>query len=110
MKAPVAVSPNQLELVVLGAQGIEGERVSDVEEAPLELLSGSWTVRGSGAWRSQEPIVVLEGRSMVFALKALTRNTKVYGHPVLVLSDSLSIVLAQSKGRSSTAGVGRICR
>ena len=43
-------------------------------------------------------------------LKHFVRNLKNHGHRLLLLSDSMSAVMALSKGRSSAAGLTRICR
>ena len=64
----------------------------------------------SEKWDVEEPVVILEARSAVFAVRNLLRRPECRGCRVLILCDSLSVVMAVSKGRSSSRGLQRAAR
>ena len=91
------------------------ERADDEDDGPVprvpdEILKGQWKVLSSGGWDREEAMVVLEGRSVVHAIKHICRSTSNQHHRHLILSDNLSAVLALMKGRSSSRGLLRVCR
>ena len=81
-----------------------------VPELDVEFLAGPWTRVESRPWIRHEHIVILEGRALVWAVQHLARSSRNHGCRHLLLSDSMSCVLALTKGRGSSSGMNRICR
>ena len=81
-----------------------------VREVPLGFIGEDWSKVDSCKWNRVEGIPTLEGRAVVWVLQHLGRSSKNLGCRHLILSDSMSVVLALSKGRSSTRPMNRICR
>ena len=79
-------------------------------EVPLDFLRGKWTQVDGAAWDRVESIPALEGRAIVWLAQHLGRSQKNFGKRHLVLTDSMTMCLAISKGRSSTPSINRICR
>ncbi len=79
-------------------------------EVDLEFIGESWTEVEGSRWDRVEPIPILEGRALVWLLQHLARSQRNLGKKHLVLSDSMSAILAISKGRSSTSSMNRVCR
>ena len=75
-----------------------------------EVWGEGWHFVSSHPWSRSEPQVVLEGRSMVFAVKHTARNCRAFGKRHLFLGESMAPILAVSKGRSSCPGMLRVCR
>ena len=67
-------------------------------------------VVSSGNWSRAEPISILEGRSLVHGLRSVLRRVGSQKSRMLMLSDSMTAILALSKGRSSSSGMLRVCR
>lgn len=88
----------------------ESTRASDFEEVPMSFIGEDWKKVDSSSWDRTEPIPILEGRCVVWLLQHLSRSQKNLGKKHLVLTDSMSVVLALTKGRSSTRSMNRICR
>ncbi|CAK0839605.1 unnamed protein product, partial [Prorocentrum cordatum] len=82
-------------------------KVPEVEE---ELYGGRWQVVSSGGWARSEKIIVLEGRALVHSLRHALRDSKSFGKRILFLCDSMGLVCAMEKGRSSAGGVLRVAR
>eukprot|EP00971_Amphidinium_carterae_P344975 6485680-Amphidinium_carterae.1 len=80
------------------------------EHVPREVINGTWSVVSSNRWHRSEHIVVLEGRSLVHALKHLLRGKSALDHNHVFLTDSLVCAGCLSKGRSSSSGLCRIAR
>eukprot|EP00971_Amphidinium_carterae_P168336 3335613-Amphidinium_carterae.1 len=78
-------------------------------ELPVELLLGPWKVAFKGVWRRTEPMVVLEARCALLAVKHLVRSSSNFNKRVLVVSDSIAACAAISKGRSATHPLLGIC-
>lgn len=93
-------APRQLECLGRG----------DYLEVPLDFIGNNWTKVDGAKWDRVEPIPVLEGRSVVWLLQHLARSQKNLGRKHLVLSDSMSVTLALTKGRSSSSPMNRVCR
>ena len=81
-----------------------------VPELDVEFLNSEWTRVESRAWDRQEHIVTLEGRALVWAVQHLARSVNNHEKRHLLLSDSMSCVLALTKGRGGSSGMNRICR
>ena len=61
-------------------------------------------------WGRAESIPVLEGRAAFWGLRHHCRKLANHNKKVLLLTDSMSAILAFGKGRSSAIGLGSICR
>ena len=81
-----------------------------IPEVSLELLDGGWKVLSSQPWERREPIVILEGRALVWIVQHLARSCSNHGKRHLILTDSMSGVLSLTKGRGGTSASNRICR
>lgn len=79
-------------------------------EVPLSFIGEDWAKVDGARWDRMEPIPVLEGRSVVWLMQHLARSQKNLARKPLILSDSMSVVLAVSKGRSSSRALNRVCR
>lgn len=79
-------------------------------EVDLDFIGEDWSEVEGSRWDRVEPIPILEGRALVWLLQHLARSQRNLGKKHLVLSDSMSAILAISKGRSSTSSMNRICR
>ncbi|CAK0822825.1 unnamed protein product, partial [Prorocentrum cordatum] len=78
---------------------------------PEAVREEGWAVVGSHKWGSPpENIVEGEARAIAFGVKHICRSTKAFECHHLLLSDSLSSVLALGKGRSSAPGVSGALR
>eukprot|EP00971_Amphidinium_carterae_P199943 3968240-Amphidinium_carterae.1 len=77
---------------------------------PQEVINGEWSVVSSNRWHRSEHIVVLEGRSLIHALKHLLRGKTALDHNHVFLTDSLVCAGCLSKGRSSSSGLCRVSR
>ena len=89
---------------------LEKVGVSDHLEVPVDFIGDSWSQVDGAKWDRTESIPGLEGRSVVWLLQHLARSQKNLGKKHLVLSDSMSVTLALTKGRSSSAPMNKICR
>eukprot|EP00929_Paragymnodinium_shiwhaense_P052284 TRINITY_DN261_c0_g1_i1.p1 TRINITY_DN261_c0_g1~~TRINITY_DN261_c0_g1_i1.p1 ORF type:complete len:1369 (+),score=112.09 TRINITY_DN261_c0_g1_i1:1521-5627(+) len=74
------------------------------------LESREWNLVSSTPWSSYSNIVNAEGRGLVFGLKHALRRTAAFNRRLVHLSDSLTCVLAFSKGRSSSMSLCRSIR
>eukprot|EP00435_Cladocopium_sp_Y103_P028683 s382_g7.t1 len=86
------------------------ERSLPVPELDPSFLTGDWKRVESRQWSRQEPIVILEGRALVWTVQHLVRCSRSHGRRHLIISDSMSNVLALTKGRGGTSASNRICR
>lgn len=86
------------------------EKSLPVPELDPSFMNGDWRRVESRAWSRQEPIVILEGRALVWTVQHLVRSGKNHGKRHLIISDSMSNVLSLSKGRGGTSSSNRICR
>ena len=82
----------------------------DSSEVPLNFIGNGWGKVDASPWERHEPIPILEGRCITWLLQHLARPQKNLNKKHLVLSDSMSVVLALTKGRSSSKSMNRICR
>lgn len=82
----------------------------DTMEVPLSFIGEDWGKVDGSPWERHEPIPILEGRCIVWLLQHLSRSQKNLHKKHLVLCDSMSVVLALCKGRSSAPAMNRICR
>ena len=78
---------------------------------PKEIAAPGWSIILSAKW-SDPPkhLVEGEGRGLMFAVKHSLRSGSSFGKRHLLLSDSLTNVLAFGKGRSSRDGVATSAR
>ena len=74
------------------------------------LLGGQWSMLLSCKWQRPEHIIALEGRSLVFSLRHVSRPRSCMHQRFLLLSDSMVNILGLSKGRTSARGLLRPCR
>ncbi|CAK0911498.1 unnamed protein product [Prorocentrum cordatum] len=78
---------------------------------PEAVREEGWAVVGSHKWGSPpDNVVEGEARAIAFGVKHICRSTKAFESHHLLLSDSLSSVLALGKGRSSAPGVSGALR
>ena len=64
----------------------------------------------SKAWTADEPLCILEARAVVLTLKQLCRGRDNFGRRHLIIGDAMAVVLALTKGRSSSPVLLSICR
>lgn len=81
-----------------------------VREVPLGFIGEDWKKVDSARWERVEGIPTLEGRSVVWLGQHLARSQKNLGRRHLILTDSMSVTLSLTKGRSSTRSLNRVCR
>ena len=84
--------------------------LADSVEVPLDFIGTDWSKIDGARWDRVESIPILEGRSVVWLFQHLARSQKNLGRKHLVLTDSMSVTLFLTKGRSSTKSMNRICR
>ena len=103
--------------------------LGDELEDPLTVMFGDWeldetfpevpkSVFDGDAWHKmwnapihyKEPIHVLEGRSILGAVKNACRDSRKHGSRMLVLNDNMGVVLATQKGRCAAYPLLRILR
>ena len=96
---------------------IEGEQFGDWElnetfpEVPKSVLDDRvWHKLWNAPIYHKEPIHVLEGRSILGAVKHACRDNRKHGSRILVLNDNMGVVLAAQKGRCSAYPLLRILR
>eukprot|EP00435_Cladocopium_sp_Y103_P060578 s48_g22.t1 len=82
----------------------------DYLEVPLQFIGEDWSKVDGAKWDRVEPIPVLEGRAVVWLCQHLARSQKNLGRKHLILTDSMSVTLALTKGRSSSSSMNRVCR
>ncbi len=71
----------------------------------------NWTVVLSTRWKFEEKhIVILEGQALIFALRWIASQPHLLGSRIVFLLDSLSLLGAVAKGRSSSSRLNRICQ
>ena len=87
-----------------------GTQVGTFDEVPADFIGGPWEKIEGGPWDRDEAIPVLEGRAIVWAVQHIVRSQTGLGKRHLILSDSMSAVLALTKGRSGSGGMMRVCR
>ena len=75
-----------------------------------EMHAGPWRTVSAGRWQREETMPILEGRSLVWALRHRLRSSASFGQRCLFLTDSLTQALALSKGRSPSSPMNGICR
>ena len=99
------------ESLALPAEELGGIGNSDqVREVPLGFIGEDGIKVDSAKWDRVEGIPTLEGRSVVWLGQHLARSQKNLGRRHLVLTDSMSVTLSLTKGRSSTRSLNRVCR
>eukprot|EP00974_Lingulodinium_polyedra_P108872 10537438-Lingulodinium_polyedra.AAC.1 len=64
------------------------------------MQGGRWRTVIQGLWRDPESIHRLENRASFLAIRHSCRRMRAFGRRVLLLGGSMSVVLAQSKGRA----------
>ena len=76
-------------------------------ELEPEFLDRCWKRVESHAWGRPEPIPVLEGRAIVWLVQHLARSQKNHGKRHLIISDSMTTLLALGKGRGNSRSKSR---
>ena len=79
-------------------------------DVPVGFIGSQWRQVDGAKWEREESIPVLEGRALVWLGQHLARSRRQHGKKHLVLTDSMSAILALSKGRSSAGVMNRVCR
>ena len=85
---------------------VEPEDVLDADfpEIGEVFYAGEWTSVAARSWAKKgTSMPELELASLVWSVRRMTRNSQLFGCRVLFLSDSMSAILALSRGRSSSA-------
>eukprot|EP00435_Cladocopium_sp_Y103_P014029 s3339_g3.t1 len=85
-------------------------RGPDTTEVPLSFIGEAWGKVDGSPWERHGPIPILEGRCMVWLLQNLSRAQKNLNKKHWGLCDSMSVVSALAKGRSSAPAMNRVCR
>ena len=75
---------------------------------PFEVVNRSWKVVGRHRWQHVETMPVYEARSTLHAVRHLMRNSENFGKRHVVLSDSMTAILAYSKGRAHAHRLRRV--
>ena len=81
-----------------------------IEELSPEFLDRQWHRVESNAWCRHEPIPILEGRTIVWLVQHLARSQANHGKRHMIISDSMTAILALSKGRGHSKALNRVCR
>ena len=81
-----------------------------IDELDPEFLDRNWRRVESNKWHRAEPIPVLEGRTIVWLVQHLARSQANHGRRHLIISDSMTSVLALTKGRGNSRALNRVCR
>ena len=80
-------------------------------EVPEEMLrEDRWHQLWNLQYHYKEPIHVLELRSILGAVKHVSRDCQFHGSRCLILNDNMGVVLAVSKGRCSNYSMLRLLR
>ena len=82
----------------------------DFQSVPFEVVDREWTVVGRHRWKYLETMPVYEARSTLHAVRHLLRNSENFGKRHVVLSDSMTAILAYSKGRAHTHRLRRVAQ
>ena len=83
---------------------------SAIPEVDPVVLQLNWKKVNSAPWARPEAIPVLEGRALVWTVQHLARSQVNHNKRHLILSDSMTSILALSKGRGNSRSMNRICR
>lgn len=81
-----------------------------IPEVDPSILNLSWKKVNSSPWKRPEAIPVLEGRALVWTVQHLARSQVNHGKRHLILSDSMTAILALTKGRGNSRSMNRIAR
>ncbi|CAK0838131.1 unnamed protein product [Prorocentrum cordatum] len=92
---------------VLGS-GLGDSRDTVFREVPLKLLRRDWKIVGRYKWNVEEPMPILEGRAILYALRHALRNVQNFGRRIAVLGDALVAACAVSKGRSDSRAMLKV--
>ncbi|CAK0847592.1 unnamed protein product, partial [Prorocentrum cordatum] len=92
---------------VLGS-GLGDSRDAVFREVPLKLLRRDWKIVGRYKWNVEEPMPILEGRAILYALRHALRNVQNFGRRIAVLGDALVAACAVSKGRSDSRAMLKV--
>ena len=77
---------------------------------PIEIWGGCWSRVLSKPWEAAEPQCILEARAAITTLKHLCRSRANFARKHLIIGDAMAVVLARTKGRSSSSVLLSICR
>ncbi|CAK0805153.1 unnamed protein product, partial [Prorocentrum cordatum] len=92
---------------VLGS-GLGDSRDTVFREVPLKLLRRDWKIVGRYKWNVEEPMPILEGRAILYALRHALRNVQNFGRRIAVLGGALVAACAVSKGRSDSRAMLKV--
>ena len=95
----------------------EGDDVSEGRRPRMSrvtkevIVRAQWeTVISCGFWFQEDRIVLLEAHAVLMALRWLAVNPENFGKRIIFLVDSMALLGALAKGRSSTRRLNRLCR
>ena len=88
----------------------ESKRQTGIPDVPAAIWGGSWSRIMSKAWTADEPQCILEARAVVLTLQHLCRARGNSGRRHLIIGDAMAVVLALTKGRSSSPVLLSMCR
>jgi hypothetical protein len=88
----------------------QNRKTNPIPEVDPKLLQLDWKKVHSSPWTRPEAIPVLEGRALVWVAQHLARSQVNHGKRHLLLSDSMTAILALTKGRGNSRSMNRVCR
>jgi hypothetical protein len=89
----------------------EGRKLRMSRVTKEVIARAQWeTVVSFAFWFHEERIVLLEAHALLMALRWLASNPENFGKRIIFLIDSMALLGALAKGRSSTRRLNRLCR
>lgn len=82
----------------------------DFPDVPIEIWGGCWSRVLSKPWEAAEPQCILEARGAIVTLKHMCRPRANFARRHLIIGDAMAVVLALTKGRSSSSVLLSVCR
>ena len=80
----------------------------EFQTVPFYVVDREWRVVGRHQWKYLETMPVYEARSTLHAVRRLMRNSDNFGKRHIILSDSMTAILAYSKGRAHSHRLRRV--
>ena len=76
------------------------DRVGDFASVPFEVVNQQWQTIGRHRWQRELCMPVAEAQAVLFGVKHALRNMSAFGKKHLILTDSMTVACAVSRGRS----------
>ena len=92
------------------SRGPPSKQEAGFPDVPIEIWGGCWSRVLSKPWTAAEPQCILEARAAILTLKHICRSRANFARRFLIIGDAMAVVLALTKGRSSSAVLLTICR